>query len=209
MRAFIRALALLIAIGAVLGGVLIYSVARRGFSTRARPTWVETFVARSMRGLATPRAVRAMANPVEPGESVLAEGLEHFADHCAVCHAHNGSGETEIGRGLYPPAPDMRAAGTQELSDGQLFSIIEHGIRLTGMPAWGTGTPDGERASWALVHFIRRLPKLTDEEITRMEALNPKTAEAWRQEEEARRFLAGEDAQPPKAPARKRDGSPR
>ena len=64
------------------------------------------------------------------------------------------------------------------------------------MPAWGTGTPDGERASWALVHVIRRLPKLTDEEISRMEALNPKTAAQWRDEEEARRFLAGEDTNP-------------
>ena len=115
-----------------------------------------------MRRLATPRAVRTMTNPVKPTEAVLQEGLEHFADHCAVCHANNGGGDTEIGRGLYPRAPDMRAAPTQELSDGELFSIIENGVRLTGMPAWGTGTPEGERASWALVHFIRRLPKLTE-----------------------------------------------
>lgn len=47
-----------------------------------------------------------------------------------------------MGRSFYPPAPDMRAARTQQLSDGELFSIIEHGIRLTGMPAWGTGTPE-------------------------------------------------------------------
>ena len=141
-----------------------------------------------------------MKNPVEPTEAVLTEGLEHFADHCAVCHANNGSGDSEIGRALYPRAPDMRAKATQELTDAELFFIIENGVRLTGMPAWGTGTPEGERESWALVHFIRRLPKLTDEEIARMEALNPKTAEEWREEEEARRFLAGEDAKVP-APA--------
>jgi hypothetical protein len=103
----------------------------------------------------------------------------------------------------------MRAAPTQELSDGELFSIIENGMRLTGMPAWGTGTPEGERASWALVHFIRRLPKLTEEEITRMEALNPKTAEAWREEEEIRRFLAGEDVKKSTAPSHKHKGSKR
>jgi mono/diheme cytochrome c family protein len=147
-----------------------------------------------------------MTNPVEPTEAVLSEGLEHYADHCAVCHANNGSGDTDIGRGLYPRAPDMRAAGTQALADGELFSIIENGIRLTGMPAWGTGTPEGERASWALVHFIRRLPRLTDDDIARMEALNPKTSEQWREEEEARRFLAGEDVKPstPRAPQTRR-----
>jgi hypothetical protein len=117
-----------------------------------------------------------------------------------VCHANDGSGDTEIGRSLYPRAPDMRAAATQDLSDGELFSIIENGVRLTGMPGWATGTAEGERASWALVHFIRRLPKLTDDEIARMEELNPKTQEEWREQDEARRFLAGEDAKPP-APA--------
>jgi hypothetical protein len=90
----------------------------------------------------------------------------------------------------------MRADATQSLTDGELFSIIENGIRLTGMPAWGTGTPEGERASWALVHFIRRLPSLSEDEIQEMESLNPKSAEEWRADEDARRFLAGEDVEP-------------
>jgi mono/diheme cytochrome c family protein len=205
VKAFIRAFVVLIVIAAVIGGVLAYSIVRRGLSARGEPTRVEEWVARTMRSLATPSAVRSTRNPVEPSEAVLTEGLEHFADHCAMCHANNGSGDTEIGRGLYPRAPDMRAAATQELTDGELFSIIENGIRLTGMPAWGTGTPEGERASWALVHFIRRLPTLTDEEIARMEALNPKTSEQWREEEEARRFLAGEDAKPTAATPHKHD----
>jgi mono/diheme cytochrome c family protein len=205
VKAFIRAFVVLIVIAAVIGGVLAYSIVRRGLSARGEPTRVEEWVARTMRSLATPSAVRSTRNPVEPSEAVLTEGLEHFADHCAMCHANNGSGDTEIVRGLYPRAPDMRAAATQELTDGELFSIIENGIRLTGMPAWGTGTPEGERASWALVHFIRRLPTLTDEEIARMEALNPKTSEQWREEEEARRFLAGEDVKPTAATPHKHD----
>jgi hypothetical protein len=101
----------------------------------------------------------------------------------------------------------MRTPATQQLTDGELFSIIENGIRLTGMPAWGTGSPEDERASWALVHFIRRLPKLTDEEIARMEELNPKSSEQWREEEEARRFLAGEDVKPSPAAPHKHDES--
>jgi mono/diheme cytochrome c family protein len=186
----------LLVIGGVIAGAIAYSIARRGLSTRAEPSRAEELLARGMRRLATPSAVRSMANPVQPAGAVLDEGLEHFADHCAVCHANDGSGDTEIGRGLYPRAPDMRAARTQDLSDGELFSIIEHGIRLTGMPAWGNGTPEGERANWALVHFIRRLPALTDEEIARMEILNPKSAAERRMEEEIQRFLSGEDVAP-------------
>ena len=184
MKHLARVLLILVAVTAVAGAVLASQVA---------PSAAEETLARAMRYLATPAAVRSRQNPVEPTEAVLEEGLEHFADHCALCHANDGSGDTAIGRNLYPPAPDMRLAGTQNLSDGELFSIIENGIRLTGMPAWGTGTTEGESATWGLVHFIRRLPDLTAEEITRMEGLNPKTPEQFREEEEIRRFLAGED----------------
>jgi mono/diheme cytochrome c family protein len=196
VKAFIQALGVLVLIVIVAGAAIGYSIARRGLSTRTEPSRAEEFVARTMRRLATPADVATLENPVEATGAVLTEGLEHFADHCATCHANDGSGDTEIGRGLYPRAPDMRTADTQDLSDGELFSIIERGIRLTGMPAWGTGTPESERASWVLVHFIRHVPELTDEDIARMEQLNPKTQEEWREEEEARRFLAGEDPEP-------------
>jgi mono/diheme cytochrome c family protein len=199
MKAVLRALVVLVVMAGVIGGIVAYPIARGGLSTRTEPSHVEELMARSMRRLATPNAVRSAANPVQASNEALDEALEHFADHCAVCHANNGSGDTKIGRGLYPRAPDMRAASTQELSDGELFSIIENGIRLTGMPAWGTGTPDGERASWALVHFIRRLPTLTAQEMSRMEELNPKSLDELREEEEIRRFLAGEGT-PPAAP---------
>jgi mono/diheme cytochrome c family protein len=196
MKAVLRAVLVLVIVLGLLAGLAAYTVVRRGVSTRAEPSRVEELLARGMRRLATPGAVRAEPNPVEPSEAVLGEALGHFADHCAVCHANDGSGDTEIGRSLYPRSPDMRAAETQRLTDGELFSIIEHGIRLTGMPAWGTGTPEGERASWGLVHFIRRLPALTPEELARMEALNPKTRQQMEEEEAIRRFLAGDDPLP-------------
>jgi mono/diheme cytochrome c family protein len=201
VRSLFRAVVLLLVVVAVVVGAAAYELARRGLSTRVEPGRVEKIAARAMRRLATPTAVRSATNPVPAGNAALTEGMEHFADHCAVCHANDGSGQTEIGRGLYPPAPDMRAASTQNLTDGELFSIIENGIRLTGMPAWGDGSAGSRHASWAMVHFIRHLPRLTDEEIARMEALNPKTAAQWREEEDARRFLAGEAAPPASAPA--------
>lgn len=206
MKACLRAFLVLVLILAAAAAIVAYGVARRGLSARSEPTRVEELLARGMRRLATPNAVRELTNPVALSHAVREEGLSHFADHCAACHANNGSGDTEIGRGLYPPAPDMRAAATQDLTDGELFSIIENGIRLTGMPAWGTGTPEGEHASWVLVHFIRRLPSLTEDELDRMEALNPKTSEQWREEEEARRFLAGEHVTPSPAPPHKHEG---
>jgi len=96
-------------------------------------------------------------------------------------------------------APDM-ATVSQELTDGELFYVIEHGIRFTGMPAWGTGTPAGEEASWHLVHFIRHLPQTTPEEIEQMEAMNPRSPADIRQEIEAERFLRGDDPAPTEPP---------
>lgn len=193
MTAVVRALLLLIGLAIVIGGVAAYTVARRGLSTRVQPSNLETRVAHAMRRLATPASIRNAVNPIEATPEALEDGLAHFADHCATCHANDGSGDTPMGRSFYPPAPDMRASRTQQLTDGELFSIIENGIRLTGMPAWGTGTPEGERGSWGLVHFIRGLPSLGADDIARMETMNPRSPDVFRQEEEARRFLAGED----------------
>lgn len=191
-KATLRAFVLLLVLVSLFGGAIAYSIASRGLSAHDEPSRAEALLARTMRGLATPRAVRDRPNPVQPAPEVMNEALEHYANHCAPCHANDGSGGTEIGRGLYPRAPDMRSVETQSLTDGELFSIIEHGIRLTGMPAWGNGTPEGERQSWGLVHFVRRLPKVTVEEVARMEALNPKTPAEIKEEEETRRFLQGD-----------------
>lgn len=70
---------------------------------------------------------------------------------------------------------------------------MQHGIRLTGMPAWSTGTPEGAQASWGLVHFIRRLASLTPEDLARMDDLNPRSTRQLREEEDLRRFLEGEE----------------
>ncbi len=100
-------------------------------------------MARRVRRLAVPRADARRANPVSLSPEVLSAGLAHYADHCASCHAADGSGKTELGAGLFPKAPDMREAATQRLTDGELFYVIEHGIRFTGMPAWSTGDVRG------------------------------------------------------------------
>jgi mono/diheme cytochrome c family protein len=195
-NATLRAFVLLIAVVSVLGAASAYSIVSAGLSAHDEPSRVEEVLARAMRRWATPAAMRDRTNPVQPTVAVIDEALEHYADHCATCHANNGSGDTAIGRGLYPRVPDMRSATTQSLTDGELFSIIEHGIRLTGMPAWGNGTDEGERESWGLVHFVRRLPQLSDEEIERMETLNPKTPAQFNEEEETRRFLEGASEKP-------------
>ncbi len=86
----------------------------------------------------------------------------------------------------------MTLAETQGLSDGEILYIIENGVRVTGMPAWGgeAGVHDATE-SWELARFIRHLPQLTPEEFAEMESLNPKGPMEMQEEEETRKFLEG------------------
>lgn len=160
---------------------------RRGFNARDQPSKLESYVARTVRKMAFPSKARIEKNPFAPSPEVIAEARAHFADHCAICHANNGSGNTEIGQNLYPKAPDMRLPQTQNLTDGELYYTIHNGIRFTGMPAWGTEEKDED--SWKLVLFIRHLPQLTPAEEREMEPLNPKGPGEKQEEQEEEQFL--------------------
>jgi mono/diheme cytochrome c family protein len=165
--------------------------ASQGISAKPMPGPIETRLSRAARHYAIPAAARARTSPTPGTADTLRAGLEHYADHCASCHGNDGGGQTAMGQGLYPKAPDMRLAETQSLSDGELFYIIEEGVKITGMPAWGTGTPEGEEASWHLVQFIRHLPSLTEDDLARMAELNPRGRADWLAFEEERKFLSG------------------
>ena len=192
MRTLIKLLGVVAVAAAVLMGIVVAYVVTTGLDARARPGSWETRVARSVRRLAVPGAIRSRRNPVSPSPEMLEDALAHFADHCASCHANDGSGDTEQGRGLFPKAPDMRLAATQTLTDGELFYIIEHGIRFTGMPGWSTGTAAGETATWQLVHVIRRLPMLTPEDLNTIEQHRPRSPADVRQQIEEEQFLRGD-----------------
>jgi len=162
---------------------------RRGFSARDNPSVVETYVAETARRLSVPASERNATNPFPPIPEVLTEARAHFADHCATCHGNDGSGKTQIGQNLYPKTPDMRLSNTQNLTDGEIYYVIHNGIRLTGMPAWGTEEKDED--SWKLVVFIRHLPELTPAEEREMEALNPRGPAEKQEEQEEEQFLNG------------------
>src|SRR5690349_5665117 len=100
------------------GGALWWVKSSGGFSARREPSAVEAMMARTARMMAIPAQVRDMPNPVQLTPEIMTEARRHFADHCASCHANDGSGNTEIGRNFYPKSPDMRLASTQSLSDG-------------------------------------------------------------------------------------------
>lgn len=184
---------LLVALGCVL---YANRMMHRGFSTRTEPSSVESSLATTMRDMAIPSRYKTMKNPVAATPEVIREGMAHWADHCATCHANNGSGDTMYGKMMYPRPPDMRQKDTQEISDGELYYTIKNGIRLSGMPAFGD-PGDDDLDSWKLVSFIRHLPSLSDQEESEMEHLNPKGPEEMQEQMEEDQFLTGGKASPP------------
>ena len=180
----------------VVGGIMVW-LHGRGVSAREQPSWIEARAALFVRGWMIPSTYKGLKNPISNTQENFVAAREHFADHCASCHGNDGSGNTEMGRNLYPKAPDMRLPRTQNLGDGELFYIIENGVMLTGMPGWSTGTPEGENSSWQLVHFIRRLPSLTPEDLQEMERMNPISPAQFEEQKKIDDFLKG--AEPPPA----------
>jgi mono/diheme cytochrome c family protein len=192
-KSFVIPAAIAVVVGLLAAGAWLYvKTAMHGFSSRAEPSQTEIGLAAFARDTAMPLSATTLKNPVHLSYDVQQEAMAHYADHCSVCHANNGSGQTMFGQGMYPRPPDLRLARTQSMTDGELFYIVENGIRMSGMPAFGReGSTDD---SWKLVYFIRHLPQLTPAEEAQMEVLNPKSPEELREEKEEEEFLNGGDS---------------
>src|SRR5215471_3946832 len=108
------------------------------------------------------RSVKAQAAGIvvppgltDPAKVII--GVEHYAAHCAVCHGAPGVPKGDIARGLNPSPPDL-AKAARLYTSAELFWIVKHGIKMTGMPAWN-GHSDAEL--WATVSFVKKLPGMS------------------------------------------------
>jgi mono/diheme cytochrome c family protein len=188
VKASLSRLLLLLAIPIIMALVGLSWLISTGLSARDNPGTFETRFARKVHRLAIPSSARNLSNPMQSSPELVVEARRHFADHCASCHGNDGSGMTEMGQKLNPRVPDMRAAETQNLSDGELYYIIENGVRFTGMPAWGTGGTN-DHDTWHLVLFIRHLPNMTNEDMQDMQNSNPRSPAERKEEELENEFL--------------------
>jgi mono/diheme cytochrome c family protein len=121
---------------------------------------------RRIAGFALDRSVARRApktgNPLKPDPEVLRGGLAHYKEMCVSCHGAPGVDASEVGDGLNPPAPDLTLGRVQKRTDGELFWLVQNGVRMTGMPAFGPTHKDEE--IWKIVAFVRRLPALSPQE---------------------------------------------
>jgi predicted CXXCH cytochrome family protein len=144
--------AIVVLVGVV---VLIYRSVVPGLSSaRQEPAAAEVVLATWLLRESVPAEARAEVNPLGKDPADIAAGQDLFRQKCALCHAYDGGGKTEIGGAEYPRAPALRSINVMALTDGEMFYHIRNGIRNTGMPAWSM--PDQQ--VWRIVAYLRHLP---------------------------------------------------
>ena len=91
-------------------------------------------------------------------------GVEHYAAHCAVCHGAPGVPRGDVAQGLYPPPPDLAKSAPLH-TPAELFWIVKHGMKMTGMPAWSNHSDD---ELWATVGFLQKLPAMNEQDYAKL-----------------------------------------
>src|SRR5881227_3967693 len=166
MRRVIATLAAVIVLVLLAGGVLVYSGAY--YVGADRPHWSLT---RWLLNQARDWSIRAHASGIAVPAGLddparIMAGVSHYAEHCAVCHGAPGVERGNLAEGLYPRPPNLADAARFH-TPGELFWIMKHGIRMTGMPSWGDHSDD---ELWATVAFVEKLPGMTDPEYAKLVA---------------------------------------
>jgi mono/diheme cytochrome c family protein len=144
------------------GAAAFFSAGLFNVAASVPPSTLESRVARFALDRSVARRAPETRNPLKPEPDLLRDGREHYKHMCVTCHGAPGVDASEVGEGLNPPAPDLTLARVQKRTDGELFWIVQNGIRMSGMPAFGPTHKD--REVWAIVAFLRHLPELTPAE---------------------------------------------
>lgn len=147
----------------LIAAIIAYAVLKSGLipaNADANPGGLELWAAGTSLDATLRKEAPRGPNPVALNDANLIEGVNLYGQHCAICHgtAAGESSASPIAKGLYPAPPQLAAEGVEDDPDGVSYWKIKHGIRLTGMPAWGRSLTD--RQIWTLALFLKHMDKL-------------------------------------------------
>jgi len=123
-----------------------------------RPPSVEKWIAKKALDAAVARLAARDANPIPQTDENLLAGVKLYAENCAVCHGAADAKASPVAMGLYQKAPQLAKYGVEDDPDGEVYWIVAHGIRMTGMPAFGGSLSQDEL--WKLVLFLKNMDSL-------------------------------------------------
>jgi hypothetical protein len=164
---FIKILLILIGLAALLvGGFCAFQAAtgRMDVAATGEHVSLSSRILQGTREAAVQRGARQVDDKQLPDlndPDTLLEAVAGFEDMCAACHTPPGGSPTAVARGLNPQATDLAWAGANR-APAELFWTTKHGIRMTGMPAWGPTHADEEL--WPVVALITRFPSFEEED---------------------------------------------
>jgi mono/diheme cytochrome c family protein len=115
-------------------------------------------VSRQAEGIVAP----TLTNPV-----MIGRGLDRYREDCAQCHGAPGKYPTELAEGMTPQPPRLWES-VKDMSPGEVFWVVKHGIKMTGMPAWAHAYKDDD--IWSVVAFLKQsFPTLSADEYKRLD----------------------------------------
>jgi mono/diheme cytochrome c family protein len=123
----------------------------------AAPSWIESKIAGSAMDARLEREARGLQNPLKPTDEVLLAGMKTYRNGCAGCHGLPGKPSAWGTKNSYPPAPQFAQEGA-DMAVPEMFLVVKHGVRYTGMAAWDGLIPEQEM--WQVVTFLSRIKNL-------------------------------------------------
>ncbi|AOA07535.1 MULTISPECIES: cytochrome c [Pseudomonas] len=119
----------------------------------------------SFLAMARDRSIEVRARDIEVPDlknaALIKAGAGNYNAMCIGCHLAPGVGQTELSQALYPSPPDLTKVGVGG-DPAAAFWTIKHGIKATGMPAWGKSM--GDEYIWGIVAFLNQLPQINPEQ---------------------------------------------
>jgi len=110
----------------------------------------------------------SLKNPIQSTDANLMAGMKIYQANCAVCHGDVRQPESMLADAFYPRAPQFMK-DPPDMPENQNFYIIEHGVRLSGMPAWGNILD--QQQVWQLTSFLKDMDKLSPDITTEWKKL--------------------------------------
>ncbi len=158
VRGFIAGVVAVIIVGLVVGYIGITQGIMIPANADARPGKLETWAARASLHATIAREAPKESNPLPLTVPNLLDGIKLYGENCIVCHGAADARPSTVARGLYQNAPQLAKDGVEDDPDGVTYWKITHGIRMTGMPSFGSALTDNQ--VWALVLFLKHMDKL-------------------------------------------------
>ena len=170
MRTVVLVLIAVLASVLIGAGIFIYSGAYSVAASEPHSRFVD-WMLRAIRTHSVAAHAKTLNVPSQSAlDSMLKEGFRHYRANCVECHGAPGVKPGEVAQGLNPAPPEFAQANAA-LDAREVFWVAKHGIRMTGMPAWGATHRDDEL--WAVTAFVLRLPTMSVDAYRAFETESP------------------------------------